>query len=130
MPQKRARAPQLFRNLKRQDRLDPDDPDGAGRLRRRHDLDVVYSFTDSKLLPRLRFVGLDQYERLWSTPLADLDREPLDLRVPVADLLAVIGFCSPRCSTRRSASRTRSAPSSSIPSRCRSSSPGWSGSGC
>ena len=29
---------------------------------------VVYSFTDSKLLPRLRFVGLEQYERLWSTP--------------------------------------------------------------
>ncbi len=28
---------------------------------------VVYSFTDSKLLPRLRFVGLDQYERLWHT---------------------------------------------------------------
>jgi glucose/mannose transport system permease protein len=28
---------------------------------------VVYSFTDSKLLPRLRFVGLEQYERLWST---------------------------------------------------------------
>ena len=27
---------------------------------------VVYSFTDSKLLPRLRFVGLEQYERLWS----------------------------------------------------------------
>jgi glucose/mannose transport system permease protein len=28
---------------------------------------VLYSFTDSKLLPRLRFVGLDQYERLWAT---------------------------------------------------------------
>ncbi len=28
---------------------------------------VVYSFTDSKLLPRLNFVGLEQYERLWST---------------------------------------------------------------
>jgi len=28
---------------------------------------VVYSFTDSKLLPRLNFVGFDQYERLWST---------------------------------------------------------------
>ena len=28
---------------------------------------VVYSFTDSKLLPRLRFVGFDQYERLWSS---------------------------------------------------------------
>lgn len=27
---------------------------------------VVYSFTDSKLLPRLNFIGLDQYERLWS----------------------------------------------------------------
>jgi glucose/mannose transport system permease protein len=27
---------------------------------------VVYSFTDSKLLPRLNFVGLDQYDRLWS----------------------------------------------------------------
>lgn len=28
---------------------------------------VLYSFTDSKLLPRLRFVGFDQYERLWGT---------------------------------------------------------------
>ncbi len=28
---------------------------------------VVYSFTDSKLLPRENFVGFDQYERLWST---------------------------------------------------------------
>ncbi|MEM5501701.1 carbohydrate ABC transporter permease [Ahrensia kielensis] len=28
---------------------------------------VVYSFTNSKLLPRANFVGLDQYERLWST---------------------------------------------------------------
>ena len=28
---------------------------------------VVHSFTGSKLLPKLSFVGLDQYERLWST---------------------------------------------------------------
>ena len=28
---------------------------------------VVYSFTDSKLLPRLNFVGFEQYERLWAT---------------------------------------------------------------
>jgi glucose/mannose transport system permease protein len=28
---------------------------------------VLYSFTDSKLLPRLNFVGLDQYERLWDS---------------------------------------------------------------
>jgi glucose/mannose transport system permease protein len=29
---------------------------------------VLYSFTNSKLLPRLNFVGLTQYERLWETP--------------------------------------------------------------
>jgi glucose/mannose transport system permease protein len=29
---------------------------------------VLYSFTSSKLLPRLNFVGLDQYERLWAAP--------------------------------------------------------------
>ena len=29
---------------------------------------VVYSFTKSGLLPKLDFVGLDQYRRLWSTP--------------------------------------------------------------
>jgi glucose/mannose transport system permease protein len=29
---------------------------------------VVYSFTSSKLLPRLDFVGLEQYHRLWSAP--------------------------------------------------------------
>lgn len=27
---------------------------------------VIYSFTNSKLLPRMNFVGFDQYERLWS----------------------------------------------------------------
>lgn len=28
---------------------------------------VTYSFTNSKLLPRTKFVGFDQYERLWAT---------------------------------------------------------------
>ncbi|MCC5966597.1 MAG: sugar ABC transporter permease [Natronohydrobacter sp.] len=28
---------------------------------------IVHSFTDSRLLPRLRWVGFDQYERLWNT---------------------------------------------------------------
>ena len=28
---------------------------------------VAYSFTGSRLLPRWRWVGLDQYERLWET---------------------------------------------------------------
>lgn len=30
---------------------------------------VLYSFTNSKLLPRLEFVGFDQYKRLWSNDL-------------------------------------------------------------
>jgi glucose/mannose transport system permease protein len=29
---------------------------------------IVYSFTSSKLLPRLAFVRLEQYDRLWETP--------------------------------------------------------------
>ncbi len=29
---------------------------------------ILYSFTNSRLLPRLNFIGIDQYERLWSTP--------------------------------------------------------------
>ena len=29
---------------------------------------VLYSFTKSGMLPRMQFVGLDQYERLWTTP--------------------------------------------------------------
>jgi len=28
---------------------------------------IVYSFTNSRLLPRLNFVGVEQYERLWSS---------------------------------------------------------------
>ncbi|MBP1851146.1 carbohydrate ABC transporter permease [Rhizobium halophytocola] len=29
---------------------------------------IVYSFTNSKLLPRMKWVGIDQYERLWAAP--------------------------------------------------------------
>ncbi|WP_210529430.1 carbohydrate ABC transporter permease [Rubellimicrobium arenae] len=29
---------------------------------------VIHSFTNSKLLPKLNWAGLDQYRRLWSTP--------------------------------------------------------------
>src|SRR5690606_17468495 len=28
---------------------------------------IVFSFTNSRLLPRANFVGLDQYDRLWSS---------------------------------------------------------------
>lgn len=44
---------------------------------------VVYSFTKSGLLPRLKWVGLDQYERLWAT------RKWL----VAIDNLAIYGFC-------------------------------------
>lgn len=29
---------------------------------------ILYSFTNSRLLPRLNFIGLEQYERLWAAP--------------------------------------------------------------
>jgi glucose/mannose transport system permease protein len=45
---------------------------------------VVHSFTKSRLLPKLDFVGFDQYERLWGTRrwLVSIEN------------LAVYGFCS------------------------------------
>lgn len=45
---------------------------------------VVYSFTGSKLLPKLKFVGFDQYERLWSQ-----NRWLISI-----ENLAIYGFCS------------------------------------
>ncbi|WP_229665237.1 carbohydrate ABC transporter permease [Paracoccus acridae] len=45
---------------------------------------VVHSFTNSRLLPRLDFVGLAQYERLWSTPRWQVSIENL----------AIYGICA------------------------------------
>jgi glucose/mannose transport system permease protein len=54
---------------------------------------ILYSFTDSKLLPRLRFVGLDQYERLWSAPRWLTSIENLAIYGLLALILSfVIGF--------------------------------------
>ena len=54
---------------------------------------ILYSFTDSKLLPRLRFVGLDQYERLWSAPRWLTSIENLAIYGVLALILSfVIGF--------------------------------------
>lgn len=54
---------------------------------------VVYSFTDSKLLPRLNFVGLAQYERLWSTPRWLISIENLALYGALSLIFSfVIGF--------------------------------------
>ena len=55
---------------------------------------IVYSFTNSRLLPKDNFVGFDQYERLWEhQSLADLDPEPL-MWYGVSSLILtlVIGF--------------------------------------
>jgi len=45
---------------------------------------VVHSFTSSRLLPKLDFVGFDQYERLWSTRRWMISIENL----------AIYGICS------------------------------------
>ncbi|MEP1929897.1 MAG: sugar ABC transporter permease, partial [Roseibium sp.] len=54
---------------------------------------VVYSFTKSGLLPRLKWVGLDQYERLWSTKKWLVSIENLAIYgLSMLVLVFVIGF--------------------------------------
>lgn len=54
---------------------------------------IFYSFTDSKLLPRLRFAGLDQYDRLWSTSRWLISIENLIIYGVLATIFSiVIGF--------------------------------------
>ena len=54
---------------------------------------IVYSFTDSKLLPRQRWVGFDQYERLWGTNRWMVSIENLAIYGILSLILSlVIGF--------------------------------------
>jgi glucose/mannose transport system permease protein len=54
---------------------------------------IVHSFTDSGLLPRLRWAGLEQYERLWSTRKWLVSIENLAIfGVCMLVLTLVIGF--------------------------------------
>ena len=54
---------------------------------------VVYSFTNSRLLPRLNFVGLDQYDRLWASNKWQIAIENLFIYgVCMLVLSMVIGF--------------------------------------
>lgn len=62
-----ARPNQLFRNLNAKIAAIPMILTALGIFVGCTIWTVVYSFTSSKLLPRLDFVGLEQYERLWST---------------------------------------------------------------
>ena len=61
------RPPQLFRNLNAKIASIPMILTAAVVFVGGTIWTVVYSFTDSRLLPRLRFAGLEQYERLWSS---------------------------------------------------------------
>lgn len=54
---------------------------------------IVYSFTSSGLLPRLKWVGLDQYERLWDTRKWLVSIENLAIYgLSMLILVFVIGF--------------------------------------
>ncbi|WP_299753569.1 sugar ABC transporter permease [uncultured Boseongicola sp.] len=54
---------------------------------------IVYSFTGSGLLPRLKWVGLDQYERLWDTRKWMISIENLAIYgFSMLILVFVIGF--------------------------------------
>ena len=54
---------------------------------------IVHSFTNSRLLPKLDFVGLAQYERLWSTPRWLISIENLAIYGCVALTLSLcLGF--------------------------------------
>ncbi|UJQ95585.1 carbohydrate ABC transporter permease [Mariluticola halotolerans] len=62
-----SRPPQIFRNLPAKIAAIPMVVTALGIFLGCTIWTIVYSFTNSKLLPRLNFVGFDQYERLWST---------------------------------------------------------------
>jgi glucose/mannose transport system permease protein len=54
---------------------------------------IVYSFTKSGLLPKLKFVGLKQYDRLWGTPKWLISIENLAVYgVCMLILVFLIGF--------------------------------------
>jgi glucose/mannose transport system permease protein len=54
---------------------------------------IVYSFTDSKLLPRLKWVGFDQYDRLWDQNRWNISIENLLIYGVCSLILSlVIGF--------------------------------------
>ena len=75
---------------------------------------VIYSFTNSKLLPRAKFVGFDQYERLWDAPRWIVSIQNLAIYGALTLVFSlVMGFVLAALMTRRSASKIPSARSSS-----------------
>ncbi|MFN3664417.1 carbohydrate ABC transporter permease [Yoonia sp.] len=63
---------------------------------------VVHSFTNSRLLPRLDFVGLDQYERLWASSRWMISIQNLAIYGICSLILTlVIGFTLAACLDRK-----------------------------
>ena len=63
---------------------------------------VVYSFTNSRMLPRENFVGLDQYERLWDSERWIISIKNLALYGFFSMIFTlVIGFCLAACLDRK-----------------------------
>ncbi|WP_322894472.1 MULTISPECIES: sugar ABC transporter permease [unclassified Yoonia] len=63
---------------------------------------VVHSFTSSRLLPRLDFVGLDQYERLWESSRWMISIQNLAIYGICSLILTlVIGFTLAACLDRK-----------------------------
>ena len=63
---------------------------------------VIYSFTNSRMLPRENFVGLDQYERLWETDRWIISIKNLAIYGVCSMVLTLtIGFCLAACLDRK-----------------------------
>jgi glucose/mannose transport system permease protein len=63
---------------------------------------VIYSFTNSRMLPRETFVGFDQYERLWSTDRWIISIKNLAIYGVCSMILTlVIAFCLAACLDRK-----------------------------
>ncbi|SEW45655.1 glucose/mannose transport system permease protein [Cognatiyoonia koreensis] len=63
---------------------------------------VVYSFTGSRMLPKLQWVGLDQYDRLWTSDRWIISIKNLALYGFFSMILTLlIGFCLAACLDRK-----------------------------
>jgi glucose/mannose transport system permease protein len=91
---------------------------------------VVYSFTNSKLLPRLDFVGLAQYTRLWGTSRWLISIENIFIYGALSLIFTiVIGFLLAVLMDQKIRFEDTFRTIMLYPLRCRSSSPGWCGNG-
>ena len=63
---------------------------------------VVYSFTGSRMLPKTKWVGLDQYERLWDTDRWIISIKNLAIYGSCSMILTLfLGFCLAACLDRK-----------------------------